>query len=268
MDVVVTMLSLVLLFVGTHIGLATERLRARLHAALGPLGFLGFYFAVAAATYTLVVTYYADHRMDGPPGPALGRLAGVRELLVTAVVVGITAMVASFWTYDRSPYSIDRRHAAPGPRGLERVTRHPFFAGMALFATAHALLATHLVGTVLMLSLAALSTVGPWHQDRKLARLRGDAFAAYLRVTSAVPFAAILAGRQVLAWRELPFTGLLVGLAIAAGLGRIHDEIFAYHGVGLVVVGVGGPLMIAVTAWLRERNRARFPRRTSHDEAA
>jgi uncharacterized membrane protein len=187
--------------------------------------------------------------------------------LIFAVAAGVAAMVASFWSYDRSPYSLDRRHATPDPRGLERVTRHPFFAGMTLFAIAHALLATHLIGAVLMLSLAALATVGAWHQDRKLARLRGKAFADYVQVTSAVPFAAVAAGRQVFAWRELPFTGLVAGLAVAIWLGRVHDAIFADHGAWVVAVTVGGALVIAVLTWVRERRHPRAPR-ASHGEAA
>jgi uncharacterized membrane protein len=267
MDVVVTMLALVLLFVGTHIGLATEKLRSRLVAALGEWGFLWLYFGIAASTFALATVYYADHRMDGPPGLALGLVPGLREVLITAVVVGITAMVASFWTYDSSPYSLDRRGRATRPRGLERVTRHPFFAGLTLFAIAHALLATHAIGAVLMLALAALATVGSWHQDRKLARARGKPFADYLEVTSAVPFAAIASGRQTFEWREISLTGLAAGLAVAAILSRAHEQIFAYHGLGVIAVIVGGALSIAIATLWKERRRTRA-RRPSHDAAA
>jgi uncharacterized membrane protein len=267
MDVIVTMVSLILLFVGSHVGLATDPLRSRLNAALGRWGFVWLYFAVAASTFTVATAYYADHRMDGPPGLALGRVPVVREVLIAAVVVGITAMVASFWTYDRSPYSLDGRRGAPQPRGLERVTRHPFFAGLTLVAIAHALLAPHAIGAVFMLALAALATVGSWHQDRKLARERGKAFTDYLAVTSAVPFAAIAAGRQTFAWRELPFSGIVLGLAAAAALSRVHDGIFAYRGAWVSAVAVGSAFVIAVTTWRRERRRARRAH-ASHDVAA
>src|SRR5437899_13047458 len=54
------------------------------------------------------------------------------------------------------------------PRGVERVTRHPFFVGVALLASAHVLLATRLVGAVFFAGLAALAILGAWHQDRTL----------------------------------------------------------------------------------------------------
>ena len=63
------------------------------------------------------------------------------------------------------------------PRGLERVTRHPFFVGVALLGAAHALLAPRLVGAVAMGSLALLAGVGAWFQDRKLLALRGERYA-------------------------------------------------------------------------------------------
>jgi len=256
MDVILTMCSLVLLFIGSHVGLTLRPVRSRLAAALGEWGFLALYFAVAAASFTAATVYYADHRLDGPPGLALGDVAALRPLLIFAAVAGVVAMVASFSSYPRSPYSLAGGSARREPRGFERVTRHPFFAGMALFATAHALLATHLIGTVLMLGLAALSIVGPWHQDRKLARLRGEGFTEYLRATSAVPFAAIAAGRQVLAWRELPLGALAAGLAIAVGLRGVHEEIFAHRGAAVVAVTVGGAAVIALVSWLRTRRTA------------
>jgi uncharacterized membrane protein len=198
--------------------------------------------------------------MEGPAGLALGQVAALRPLLILAAVVGVVMMVASFWSYPRSPYSLERGRGSPEERGLERVTRHPFFAGLALFASAHALLATRLVGAVLMAALAALAVLGPMHQDRKLARLRGEGFLVYLRATSAVPFAAIAAGRQPFAWRELPYAGLAAGLVVAAVLSRVHEGIFAYRGAGVIAVTVGGAGLITFVSWLRERRRTRTPR--------
>src|SRR5207245_11692690 len=104
----------------------------------------------------------------------------------------------------------------PAPRGLERVPRPPFFVGVALFALAHALLATRLVGTVGFGSLALLAIAGTRHQDAKLLARSGQPYADYLAATSAVPFAAVLAGRQRFVWRELALGALAAGLGFAA----------------------------------------------------
>jgi uncharacterized membrane protein len=246
---------LAIVFVVTHVGLAALPVRARLVDALGAAGFRWLFFAVAATSFSALVAFYADHRSAGPPGFALGTSAALRPALMALAVLGVVLMVASFATYGGGPYDVAGGGRSRGPRGLERVTRHPFFVGMALFAGAHALLATRLIGTVLMAALAGLAAGGAVHQDTKLLRLRGDSFAAYLAVTSNAPFVAIVGGRQRLAWDELPWAMLALGAAIAAALRTVHAEIFAHRGAWVVLVAVGGPLALVVPGLVAHRRR-------------
>lgn len=255
MDVTLTAAVLSALFVSSHIGLAAAPLRARLVSRLGEWGFLACYFAVAAVTFSAATIYCADHLHDGAPALALGQFEAVRIALVVVLTIAVMLMVASFSSYGRSPYSLGRRGSPPEPTGLERVTRHPFFAGMTLFGAAHALLATHAVGAIYMLALATLAAVGSQHQDRKLARVRGPHFARYVAATSTVPFAAILAGRQRLVPGELPWGALAAGLVVAVLLRQVHEDIFAHRGAWIVVGTVGGALSISVTTWIRDRRR-------------
>jgi uncharacterized membrane protein len=139
------------------------------------------------------------------------------------------------------------------PRGLERVTRHPFFVGAVLLGSAHALLAPHLVGAVAMGSLALFAAIGAWFQDRKLLALRGQSYADYLAATSSIPFAAIAAGRQRLVWRELPFRSLLAGLALAWGLRALHAHLFDQGGAYLIAALVLGPLPLLYAEWRRDQ---------------
>ena len=69
----VTVGLLWVLFGGTHVGLAACRDRFVRH--LGGMGFTVLFYLVAAATFTLLVTYYADHRFEGLAGPALGSVS-------------------------------------------------------------------------------------------------------------------------------------------------------------------------------------------------
>ena len=136
------------------------------------------------------------------------------------------------------------------------MTRHPFFVGVALLASAHVLLATRLVGAVFFAGLAALAILGAWHQDRKLLARRGAPYAGYLAVTSAVPFAAIVARRQHLAWREIPPRGLVLGLALAAALRAVHASIFAHSGAWVIGVVLAGAVLSAGRAWRRAQRVA------------
>jgi uncharacterized membrane protein len=251
-----TLTGLWLVFAGTHIGLATGRVRAALVARLGEWGFLGLFSTVAALAFTAMVRFYAAHRLEGAAGPALGATGVPRVLLLALVVAGAVLALASLGPYPASAYAIgkDGAHEACG---LERITRHPFFAGVGLAFGAHALLAPHLIGTVFCAGLAVLALAGAWHQDRKLLARRGPSFAAFLSSTSLVPFAAILSGRQRLVLRELPWTSLAAAVPAIIFLRWAHGSLFARGGVWVIVTVVGGAAVLMLQDWRMARRRAR-----------
>jgi uncharacterized membrane protein len=240
------------LFVATHIGLATSAVRGRLVARLGEGGFFGLYSLVATLSFWALVSYYAAHRYEGAAGLAAGAVPLMRWLLMAAIAFGVALIVAGLAVYPRLPVALFGQ-PIEAPRGIERVTRHPFFTGAALVGGAHALLATHAAGAVLMGGLALLAVVGSRHQDAKYLRRRGLPYADYLAVTSTIPFAAILGGRQRLVWRELPFVELALGLGAAVGLRLVHDGLFAGGGRWIVLAVVGGGAVASLQSWLRSR---------------
>jgi len=245
-----------MLFGGTHIGLATRRVRAALVARLGEGGFTALFSAVASVSFAAAIAYYAAHRSEGAPGLALAHVAVFRWTLMALTVTGIVLVSAGSVTYPGSPYDLFAR-TIRAPRGIERVTRHPFFVGVALFALAHALLATRLVGTVGFGSLALLAIAGARHQDAKLLARSGQPYADYLAATSAVPFAAVLAGRQRFVWRELALGALAAGLGIAAALRAVHESIFAHGGAWVIGTVIGAAAIFSWQSWRRARRVGR-----------
>jgi len=246
--------ALWLVFGGTHIGLATRRVRVGLVSRLGERGFVALFSLIAAVSFSVLVHYYTLHRFDGPPGLALGAVPALRWTLMAVVVVGIVLIAASLVVYPRSPMALFNK-TVRAPRGIERVTRHALFVGVALLGAAHALLATRLVGTVLMGGLAIVAVAGAWHQDRKLLRQRGEPYAAYLEATSTVPFGAIVAGRQRLEWSELPAGALALGVVLAVVLRTVHGSIFAHGGAWVIAVVLGGAALAGVQSARRVRRR-------------
>ena len=252
MEPALGMTLLWLLFAGTHVGLATRRVRTALVDRWGEWGFRLLFTLVAAVLFTLLVRYYADHRLEGAPGLAAGNLAALRWPLMTLIVLGVALATGGLVAYPASPTALFADRVRP-PRGLARVTRHPFFVGLALMALAHVLLAPRLVGTVFQGGFALLALAGAWHQDRKLLAQRGAAYKEYLASTSIVPFGAVLAGRQRLVWGELPLTALGAGLALAFALRFVHASLFANGGAWLVGVVLGVAGLATLQSWRHAR---------------
>ena len=247
-----------LVFGGTHVGLATRRVRTRLVARLGEGGFVALYSLVAVLSFAALVGTYAVLRDAGAPGLELGPL--VRPVLIGVIAAGIVLAVAGIVPYPSSSYALFRTTSRAEPRGLERITRHPFFAGTALLGLGHALLASRLTGVVFFGGLALFAFAGAWHQDRKLLAGRGADHAALMARTSIVPFAAILAGRQRLVARELPVGALALGGVAAWALGGpAHASIFAHGGAYVVIAVVGGAALASLQAWQRAGLRGRSP---------
>jgi len=252
MEPVLGVALLWLLFGGTHIGLAAGRIRGPLVARLGEGGFKALFSFVAAASFVVLVRFYAAHRTAGIAGLAVGDVAVVRGVVMSVVVTGVALLTTGLAVYPRLPMALFGP-SIRGPRGVERITRHPFFAGTALVALAHVLLATRLVGAVFAGGLALIATAGARRQDAKLLRVRGRPYAEYLSATSAVPFAAILSGRQRLVWRELPLGALAAGLALAFTLRAVHGAIFAQHGTWIIAAVLGGAAIATLQSWRRAR---------------
>ena len=223
------MAALWILFGGTHIGLTTRAVREPVVERIGETGFTVLFSLVAALSFTALVVFYSAHRFAAAPGLALGRFELVRWMLLAFITFGAVLVAAGSVSYPRSPYVLFST-ATPGPHGIERITRHPFFSGVALFSLAHVFLATRLIGTVFAAGLACVAILGARHQDAKLLARRGRAYADYLAVTSTIPFAAIAAGRQRLVWSELPVAAIAVGIVAAIALRAVHDGIFALGG--------------------------------------
>jgi uncharacterized membrane protein len=256
MEPAITIAEYWLLFAGTHIGLAAAPVRTRLVQRLGEFGFVGLFSLVAAVAFTLLVHAYAGLRFEGGPGIGLAAVPGARDLLLVLSGFAILLALGSFARYAVSPYAIYSEHHDGEPRGMERVSRHAFFSAMVLFGTAHALLATRLAGTVFFGGLAMFAAVGARHQDRKLLALRGAPYARFVAATSTIPFAAILAGRQRLVLRELPWRHLAAALAVVVGLRWVHPAILSAGGAWVIGGVVGGAGLLMLEAWWRARRMA------------
>ena len=207
------------LFAGLHLLLSSGWLRPRLVRALGESNFTWLYTIVAIATLT-----WAWYAWEAAPyvelWPALPWTRWIPNLGMPLVCI----LVVCGYTTD-SP-TIAGKGESLGKEGLAsgvlRITRHPANVGFTLWGLLH-LPPNGDLATVLLISpVLILGIFGIWHIERRRQARHGEAWTAYARETSIVPFAAILRGAQHLSLREIGWARTLGGLAVWAGLLLTH----------------------------------------------
>lgn len=245
-----------LAFGGTHIVLSLRSIRSWLIDKLGLNGFISAYSLLAAGTFSGLVLYVAEHRLDGDGGMLFASLPPVEGALVLLSTFGLTLIVAGVIRYPSSPMALFRQRAVE-PRGIQQISRHPFFAGVALWAGAHVLLSSTPAACAFFAGFVVLAVVGGVHQDRRLAAELGDGYREYLSATSFVPFAALLLGKQRIRTKEQPWLGYAIGLAVALALREVHAHIFDYGGAWIIATVLVGAVLATVGSRRLAKKKAR-----------
>lgn len=208
-------------FGGTHIFLSHGRIRQGLLGRLGERGYSGLYSLVALATFYFLATAYFGHRHAGPELWDLRFYLPAVRLVEGLVYVAFFFMGAGLLA--PSPLSMIGR-AGYGPRGLMRITRHPFTMGSALLGVAHCIVNGFPSDLAFFGGLAAFSIAGAFHQDARKRRAAKPEQISFFEQTSVIPFAAVMSGRQKLKLREIPWIQGLTGVAGAIVIRMYHDN--------------------------------------------
>lgn len=211
-----------LTFGGSHLLLSHGGIRSALVGRLGDRGFSAAYSIVALAAFYLLVVAYFPHRHAGTP------FWDLRLVLPAVRITEALAYVAFFFIaaglLAPSPLSMGARGAALEPRGLLRVTRHPFLMGTALLGLAHCVANGFPSDLAFFGGLTVFSVAGAYHQDARKRRAAAGTARAFFDGTSVLPFAAILSGRQSLRLGELPWLRGGLGILAAYVIRSFHDN--------------------------------------------
>ena len=201
------------LFVATHVGLSGLTVKEALEKRLGMGGAKGLYALVSFLTFGGMIVAYA---FFGARGAALWAPLGWDNAFVWILMV-LSFLFIAYSMATPSPVGADMgKPVKPEARGMLRVTSHPQNMGMLCFGLAHVLVTGTLGGLALYGSFVVLPLLGSWHETAKTRRSTDPAVQAFLKETSPLPFAAILAGRNRLVLREFALPTLL-GAIVAGG---------------------------------------------------
>ena len=206
-------------FLLTHLASGTPA-RAKLVAALGEWPFRGLYSTVAVLTLGWAIWSYAHV-------PAQEFLwTPLRDLPVAVMPFAFILAVGGL---ARNPTAVgaERLLKSDEPaRGMIRITRHPFMWGVMLWAGAHILANADAKSLVFFGAVLLVAVLGTLSQEKRKARAAGEDWRRFAAATSHLPFAAVMQGRNRIAWREIGWRGPILGLVLFAVFFAAHPWLF------------------------------------------
>ena len=210
-------------FCGSHTLLSSTRLRGSLRDQLGEQGFLLVYSLTAVVTFAWFAMAYA--RAPAIVLWVLPRWTAFVPVLIMPLATLL--LVAGYTTANPTAVGMERWARADDPApGVLRVTRHPVMWAVGLWALSHLTANGDLASVWFFSLIAGLAFGGTVLIDRKKRLALGSHWQRLANVTSNIPFAALVAGRTQLRWRDIGVLRPVAALLLYAVLYLAHP-IFA-----------------------------------------
>ena len=111
-------------------------------------------------------------------------------------------------------------------RGVLRITRHPVMWGIALWALSHIAARGDAAAAVFFGSMLVLALSGTVLIDRRKRAALGEDWVRFARVTSNVPFLAVLSGRNRLNLAEIGWGRPLLAIVLYGVTWWLHASLF------------------------------------------
>jgi uncharacterized membrane protein len=220
-------------FVGSHFGISSTRVRDDLVARLGERAYVMLYSAVSLILLAWLIRAYA--KVADPiqlwwTPPVL--------IIVPLVVMPLALLLFVGGYTQRNPTAVMQRRTLaterPAP-GVLAITRHPLMWGIGLWAIVHLIVSGDLASIVFFASLALLALYGTRMLDAKKQRTWPvEDWQRFTAVTSNIPFAAIFTSRNELKIAEIGWWRIMLA-------GILYIALIFLHG---VVLGV--PVIVAL----------------------
>ncbi len=226
MDAFTQLCVAALIFVGGHLLLSSKTVRGSIAAKLGERAFRIVYSVVALASIVWMSSAYND----AVPGREVYWLGpGGQYAALVLVFIALTFVVGGLST--KNPTMAGAEGALERDdivKGILRISRNPFLWGVGLWGIGHLLANGDTASLVMFGGLTVLAVVGSMTIDAKYRRREPDAFTRFAAVTSNVPFAAIVGGRQSFGRAALEFGWWRLAIVIAVYAAIIHLHTWAF----------------------------------------
>ena len=226
----ITLLSLIvagLFFLGIHIGVSGTALRQRVVATLGEVPYTGLFSLASLGGIVWLSMAYNAATADAY-AQTWGQLYSLKVPAAALVFLGFMLAVPGILSLNPGSVGADKLLDGDEPAtGMLRITRHPFLWGVFLWAIAHLLVNGDAPSLVFFGTFALIVLMGTVSLDGKKRKALGERWERFEAVTSSIPFAAIVAGRNQLKLAEVGWWRWLAGLVAFSGFVYFHGWLFS-----------------------------------------
>jgi uncharacterized membrane protein len=220
MTAVGVIFALWVLFALTHVVLSSNPLRPRAVRLFGERLFQGLYSLVAFAVFVPLVLVYAGNKHMGP------LLWSVEPNFVIDIITRIGNTIAALLVvaglFRPSPTGVTGTPTRR-PRGVQRITRHPLFMGIVLWALMHLLVNGFASDVMFFGGFVLFGLLGSWHQDRRQKALPDGSYAKFCEQSPFLPFTG---GGIIKGLREIGVLPIVIALLAAGLLRYFHAGLF------------------------------------------
>lgn len=213
-----------ILFGGTHILGSSLPVRTFLINRIGNQPFKGIYSLVSFATFIPLCYVYFTNKHVG--AALFDNLPGAIWITQALMLLALIVLVQGYTTSNPLSTQAEMTGAyGSGPRGIQRITRHTQNLAFFLFGLAHCVSLPFVGDWIFFGGFVVFATLSGIHQDRRVLAAGPDEAKVFLEETSAIPFAAIISGRQKLVWSEFSLIGLVIALVLFFVLRYFHSSL-------------------------------------------
>jgi uncharacterized membrane protein len=212
-----------LFFVAIHFVISGSPLRGKIVALIGEGPFRGLFSLLSLIGVVWLSRAYGQAEYI----QLWGHPYALRPFALVVVLVAFFFVVLAFTSPNPTAVGGEALLAEKEPaKGIQRITRHPFLWGVALWSLTHLILNGDLASVIFFGSFLILAIQGPFSIDRKREKAAGEAWNRFAGVTSNVPFLAIIQGRNSLQVGEIGWWPPLLAVILYGLMLHFHRTLF------------------------------------------
>jgi len=219
-----SLLAAALFFDGIHFLISGTGLRGKLVGLAGERAFRATFSLMSLAGIVWLSRAYGRSEYI----QLWGQFPALRLLALVVMLIAFFFVVLAFTSPNPTAVGGEALLTEKEPaKGIQRITRHPFLWGVALWSLTHLALNGDLASVIFFGTFLILAVGGPFSIDRKRKKVSGDAWERFAALTSNVPFMAIIGGRNSLKIGELGWWRVVLALILYGLFLYFHQTLFS-----------------------------------------